>query len=273
MTDELIPRLDKLLADLKASKAINVNSPALKQSVIDLARFFFQDCRQSFVSLVSPDEIGKIDNYWQALVRLAHGRNLRQSYLKLASVLKREMTEMNIRGISASRRREQTVSKFSQSEVLLIKTLGALVPSASQSYVQGILDLASVERSSYRGTASEFREALRETVDHLAPDDSVMQADGFALEVGRTQPTMRQKVKFILKSRGMNETQRTVAEKSLELIEALCGEIARAIYNRASLATHLETTRGEVLQLKRYVDTLLYDLLAITGQSPTHIQQ
>ena len=55
----------------------------------------------------------------------------------------------------------------------------------------------------------------------------------------------------------------SVAEKALELIETLSADIARAIYNRASLATHVETTQDEVVQLKRYIDTMLFDLLAI----------
>ena len=74
---------------------------------------------------------------------------------------------------------------------------------------------------------------------------------------------MKQKVRFILSSRGINQTRTNVAEKALDLIDGLCGDIARAIYDRASLDTHLEATREEVFQLKRYIDTILFDLLAI----------
>ncbi len=138
-----------------------------------------------------------------------------------------------------------------------------MVPSAAASYIQGILDLASPEKVSYRGCACEFREAFRETLDYLAPDEEVMKAQGYTPEKDRKTPTMKQKVRFILKSRGLNQTRSNVTEKSLELIESLHGDIARAIYDRASLATHLETTREEVFQLKRYVDTIFFDLLAI----------
>lgn len=263
MTDELIARIDQLIAGLKASKAMSVNSARDKEASINLARFYFQDCRQQFTAVVPGEKLTAVDESWQQLIRLAHGRNLRKSYINRLNLIKKAMTELNVLSISSPRKLDDSQAKFSQSESVLIHTLGALVPSACQSYIQGILDLASGERDSYRGTAAEFREAFRETLDHLAPDEAVMAADGFVLEEGRALPTMKQKVKFILKSRGMTGTKRIVAETSLDLIETLCAEIARAVYNRASLATHLQTTRTEVLQLKRYVDTLLFDLLEI----------
>jgi hypothetical protein len=263
MTDELIAKIDQLIAALKASKAKAVNSPSDKQASIDLARFYFQDCRQQYATLVPQEKLIAVDESWQRLIRLAHGRNLRASYVNRLTAIKRAVTELNILFISKPIKDDNSEAKFSQSETVLIRTLGAMVPSACQSYIQGIQDLASGERNSYRGTAAEFREAFRETLGHLAPDEAVMSANGFALEEGRTLPTMRQKVKFILKSRGMAGTKRSAAETSLDLIETLCGEIARAVYNRASLATHLETSRAEVFQLKRYIDTLLFDLLEI----------
>lgn len=135
---------------------------------------------------------------------------------------------------------------------------------ATTSYRQGILDLQSHGRLSYRGTASEFREALRETLDHLAPDAEVVKQPGFKLEDKQAKPTMKQKVRFVLVSRDRNKTQREAAEKSVDLIESLAGEVTRAVYNRASLATHGETARKEVQQVKRYVDTVLFDLLEIS---------
>ncbi len=104
---------------------------------------------------------------------------------------------------------------------------------------------------------------MRETLDHLAPDEAVGKQEGFKLEDRQTRPTMRQKTRFVLLSRGRGKTQTAVAEKSVGLIESLAGEVMRAAYDRASLATHAETTRAEVLRLKRYVDTVLFDLLEI----------
>ncbi len=134
----------------------------------------------------------------------------------------------------------------SKAEAILIATLDELIPSAAQSYRQGLFDLNSLEeRFSYKGTACEFRESLRETLDLLAPDEEVRKQSGFKLERDRSGPTMKQKVRFILKSRGQTKNKRTVAEKSVELIESLCGDIARAVYDRASISTHVLTTREE----------------------------
>ena len=49
----------------------------------------------------------------------------------------------------------------------------------------------------------------------------------------------------------------------LKLIDELSGEVMRAVYNRASLATHIQQSKSEVQKIKRYVDTVLFDLLEI----------
>ncbi len=74
---------------------------------------------------------------------------------------------------------------------------------------------------------------------------------------------MKQKARFVLLSRGRSKTQASVAEKAIGVVESIAGEVVRATYDRAALATHLETTRTEVIRIKRYVDTVLFDLLEI----------
>jgi hypothetical protein len=152
----------------------------------------------------------------------------------------------------------------SSEETLILKTLESLVPSAAASYRQGLSDLIGLERFSYRGTAAEFRESLRETLDQLAPDADVEAQEWYKPEEGQTKPTMKQKARYVLTSRERNKTQRDSAEKMLTLIEELSGEVMRAVYNRASLATHIHQSKREVQQIKRYVDTVLFDLLEIT---------
>jgi hypothetical protein len=75
---------------------------------------------------------------------------------------------------------------------------------------------------------------------------------------------MKQKVRYVLNSRGKNKTQRETAEKSVVMTEELAGEVARAVYNNASLATHVQQSRTEVERIKRYVDTVLFDLLEVS---------
>jgi hypothetical protein len=81
------------------------------------------------------------------------------------------------------------------------KTVGAhdrpeLFVAAANSYRQALDDLTNGNRVSYRGTAAELREGVREVVDHLAPDDAVTKATGFKLEKDRSRPTMKQTARF-----------------------------------------------------------------------------
>jgi hypothetical protein len=59
----------------------------------------------------------------------------------------------------------------------IIETLEKLLPSAAASYKQGASDLKQAQRYSWRGPATDFRESLRETLDHLAPDLEVKKMD------------------------------------------------------------------------------------------------
>ena len=103
---------------------------------------------------------------------------------------------------------------------------------------------------------------LRELLDHLAPDADVLKS-GVKLDKDQRRPTMKQKTVFILKSRGIGETGRKTAEHSVEAIENSVGLLARSVYDRGSLSTHVATTRQEVLTLKGYAEAVLADLLQI----------
>lgn len=55
-------------------------------------------------------------------------------------------------------------------------------------YQQALLDLATPDRLSWRGPATDLREALRETLDVLAPDDEAKAMPGFKLEGEHLHP-------------------------------------------------------------------------------------
>lgn len=266
MIDQLLEDLNRLTLQIKKITTININSKRIKEYTINLGTFYFKNARQEILGIAGDTELLHIyDENWQHLIRLAHGNNPKNTYLKLIKQLAYTTKELNIKSRSIITEPESTKINYSEAEQLLTSTLEKLVPSAEASYKQGIQDLNEKEsRLSYRGTACEFREALREILDCLAPDKEVMQEPNFKLEEKQTRPTMKQKVRFILSSRGMNKTKRISAEKTVQLIETLCGDIARAVYDRASLSAHIETSKNEVAQLKRYMDALLFDLLEIT---------
>ncbi len=265
----LLDLLNPLLSKVRRGTSVNINDRPTKEEIVEIASLYFSEYREPVLkALGETDGLLEVDLEWQDLLKLAQGNNPRKSYTKTLSALRKRLSELNVASlshVSAKGVHGSTLSDMSSQEQLLIKTLEALVPFAAAGYKQGILDLGSHDRLSYRGTASEFREALRETLDHLAPDEEVKKQPNFKLEEKQTTPTMKQKVRFVLTSRGKNKTQREAAEKSVAVVESLVGEVARAVYNRASLATHVEANRVEVQRIKRYVDTILFDLLEISG--------
>ena len=100
-------------------------------------------------------------------------------------------------------------------------------------------------------------------LDHLAPDGDVSTASGFTLEHGRTKPTMKQKARFILKSRKVPDAARQSPEGMIDLLEDTAG-LPRTIYEHGSLATHVSQARQGVAQYKRYADAVLCELLELT---------
>lgn len=268
MLGQLLTDVEALYALVRKGDAVNVNDQSTKDRIITLATRYFSQVRPQLTKAMGETElIVSHDQHWQSLIRLAHGNNARNTYVRTIGQIRKELTEFNVSILVAAPIRREvdgTNVELSREEALLLQTLEILVPSAAASYRQGMFDLNNPNRISYRGTAAEFRESLRETLDYLASDENVIQQAGFALEPGQNRPTMRQKVKFVLTSRRRNKTQRQSAEKSLALIDELSGEVMRAVYNRASLATHVQESKRELYQIKRYVDTVFFDLLEIT---------
>jgi hypothetical protein len=268
MIGQLIADVEALGASLRRGHAVNVNDQSSKDLAIGLATRYFNDVRPIVLTAnVNADHVSAHDELWQQLVQLAHGNNARRTYLRTIHALRKQLSGFSVAALAAPPLAQRAHSAGSQSlsreETLILETLQSLVPSAAASYRQGLTDLLNPDRLSYRGTAAEFRESLRETLDQLAPDADVERQDWYRPEQGQTSPTMKQKTAHILISRERNKTQRGSAEKMLGLIEELSGEVMRAVYNRAALATHVHQSRAEVQRTKRYVDTMLFDLLEI----------
>jgi hypothetical protein len=229
---------------------------------------YFRGARPQLNELgCDPEKVDSLDTLMQRLLRLANGRNRRQSYLqvlrdsrdlRLSLEAERELhLGEQLAGTSA------TESQLSDVERQIIETLHRMVPSAAQSYEQALRDLGAGGRLSYRGTANDLREALREAVDYLAPDEDVMGATGFRLEEGQTQPTQKQKVRFILRSREQSITAARAPEDAISLVEELTASFARSVSQRTSISTHVAKERQEVMRIKQYVDTVLVELLEV----------
>src|SRR5205085_2867453 len=95
-------------------------------------------------------------------------------------------------------------------ETLILTTLERIgLQETARSYRQVLIDLSEARRLSYRGTATELREVVREVLDHLAPDDQVTSTAGYKQQPGTDGPTMTQKARFILKARGLRARTRS----------------------------------------------------------------
>jgi len=148
-------------------------------------------------------------------------------------------------------------------ETSILETLRKLLPSAALSYEQAVRDLSSKDRLSFRGTANELREALRELLDHLAPDAKVSAMPGFKLENDARKPTQKQKVKFILSARGLAKNAINAPADSVLLVENMTAALARSSYERSNISAHVSSAQQEVRQMKMYVDSVLAELLEI----------
>lgn len=148
-------------------------------------------------------------------------------------------------------------------DLLIIETLTDLCPSAAAAYSQALEDLGNVDRQSWRGPATDLREALRETLAILAPDDVITKSPGFKLEKDAHRPTMKQKVRYILKSRGTPGTAMAVPEHAVQGIEDIVGGLTRSVYDRSSMSTHTPTDKREVVRVHGWVRIILCELLEI----------
>jgi hypothetical protein len=269
----LLASLGELERGIARVSAVNVNTTTTRGSAKSLIQDYFRRTRPDLMKIgLAATDLESLDEQMQRLLQLANGRNARTSYTGLLRAMRSNLQRIELareyRLGERQRDTQETSVLASDVETKIITTLKDLVPSAALSYEQALRDLmASTERVSFRGTAVELREALRETLDHLAPDEDVMSAPGFKLEREQTKPTQKQKVRFILRSRRVSSAARKPPEEAVSLIDELTGALTRASYERSSLSTHIASTENEVRQLKMYVDSVLAELLQVHSSS------
>jgi len=260
-------RIESARSTLGRTKSVNINKDLIRNDVRELVQEYFRSLRPALAALGLTDEgLAALDAPAQELLRLAGGRNPRSSYLRTfrdfhsARVAVEAERELRLGHAVGAPDREVAVSGV---ETQILTTLRQLVPSAGLSYEQALRDLRGGPRLSYRGTAVEFRETLREVLDHLAPDADVMRSPGFKLEKDTTRPTMKQKAQFVLKARGTVSGALSTPKDAIQRVEDASASLARSVYTRGSISTHVATTREEVLTMKPYVDGVLAELLQV----------
>jgi len=236
--------------------------PTVTQPVAtSMARAYFEIVRPDLAAVSERTGlVEEIDSVLQGILGLATAPREKQAYSGHLAELTPYLLEANVALMKARGDRRLVLS---QTERSILDTLSRMLPASARSYEQSLRDIAQGGRVSWRGTATELREALREVMDHLAPDDQVMASPGFQLEDGQVRPTQRQKVRFILRARRSSNAAVAVAEGSLNTVDESVASLARTTYTRGSVSTHTATDGAEIRNLKRYVDALLAELLEV----------
>ncbi len=264
--EELRDSIAELEKTVARSRATHVNTKAQKDSAKRFVQRYFRTARPELQRIGLEDgALSAADLEMQALLNLANGRNRKSSYVAVLKNLRARFDEMEVERELLLGQAQAELPRHSAAETSILETLTKLVPTAALSYQQALRDLHDAARVSYRGTANELRESLRETLDHLAPDKDVEASDGFKVDPGRSKPTQKQKVRYILRSRGVSATARKTPESSASLIDELTASVTRASFERGNLSAHIASTEREVRQLKMYVDSVLAELLEIHG--------
>jgi hypothetical protein len=223
-----------------------------------LAESYFNDVRPSLRE--APDSTQHrdvVDAAMKDLLALCHKRGSVEKYKQLLRTAKGHLIHLDTGLVVRSEEADVRTTK----DIAIVTTLRALLPSAAASYEQALADLAAATRLSWRGPATDLREALRETLDHLAPDADVVGSAGYKAEPNTSGPTMKQKVRYILKNRGRSKAASATTEDATIAIDEAIGAFVRSVYTRSSVSTHTPTDKREVVRILDLVRVVLGELL------------
>jgi hypothetical protein len=242
-------------------KAKHVNERTVKDLIRIFVQQYFTTWRPKLVDgFGAEEELVTLDSALQNLLRHAQRRVSVQEYRATLNLITEQLRELELRSLLIP---TQTRSQFEPQQTKILTSLRTINESAAKSYEQGLVDLQLGTRSSWRGTAVEFREALREVLDQLAPDDEVQAQPNFKREPDTKGPTMKQKAVFILRARRAKKTQVKAFGEAFDLVDGLIGNLARSVYTRSSVAVHVADSREEARKVRDYVSLVLAELLEI----------
>lgn len=254
-----------LLADVeRARKSLNavngaqLHSTSARALLRELAERYFSDIRPTLKDDSGPNEHRDgVSGAMEELLALCHKHGSVGKYKQLLRRAKGHLIHLDT-GLVVQRQKEDIRTG---PDIRIITTLRALLPGAAASYEQALIDLSESSRLSWRGPATDLREALREALDHLAPDKDVSASSGYKSEPNTHGPTMKQKVRYILKNRGVARAASATTEDATLAIDEAIGSFVRSVYTRSSVSTHTPTDKNEVLRILDLVRVVLGELL------------
>ncbi len=251
-------------------KALNKDKPK-KQLHSQLRRDELRAIAEKYFNIVRPSQldvgqqdpdVAEVDRLMQQMISLCHKKGAVTKYQSILFEARRGLIAVEARALVSPRIGDAS-SGTSKVDTAIIDTLEKLVPSAALSYRQALRDLETEDRLSWRGPATDLREALREVLDYLAPDADVRSMAGYKQEPNTNGPTMKQKVRYILKNRGVGQSAGAPTETATDAIEEAVGSFVRSVYTRSSVSTHTPTEKDEVLRVRDFVRVVMCELLAI----------
>jgi hypothetical protein len=262
----LIKQIDDATANMRSCKGRQVykTNSGIISPIRNLVDFYFRDTRDSLTnSSLKSEAISALDTSMQELLSATHRNTTVQVYKDRLKIAHESSLKAEQEALTCNSKPSKNNDDFDRVDSAIIETLKKLDPSASNSYEQGLIDTKLPSRLSWRGPATDFRESLRECLDHLAPNKDVMAQTGFKLEPDAKGPTMRQKAKFILNKRGISRNQQKTTEDTINTIEDSISSLVRSVYSRASISTHTPTSRDEVIRIRNLVRVVLSEILSI----------
>jgi hypothetical protein len=259
----LIREVENARKGLNKVKGQQIHSQKQRDGLRLLVERYFDEVRPSVVSEQEQSEaISRVDSDMQELLTLCHKRGSAKSYQQLLANAKAGLIVMDAKVVSSAALAVNQ-QRLEAVDLQIIGTLQSIVPAAALSYQQAITDLQSPSRLSWRGPATDLREALRETLDYLAPDKDVKVMPGYKQEPSANGPTMKQKVRFVLKNRGASKAVSGPAESAIDGVEESLGTFVRSVYTRSNVSTHTPTDKTEVLRVRDLVRVVLSELLEV----------
>lgn len=260
---DFVQRLELARKDLNKVNSPQLHSQKRRDSLRALVEEYFNDIRPRLQSASEQDEdVRNVDALMQELLLLCHKRGSVKLYQAQLSKTRKGLILLDAR-IVASPSGSVEPQTDNSMDTMILQTLTQIVPSAALSYQQALQDLQAEQRFSWRGPATDLREALRETLDHLAPDADVAAMPGYKQSADTNGPTMKQKVRFVLKSRGITKALSAPAEAATQSVDSAVGTFVRSVYTRSSVSTHTPTDKTEVLRIRDFVRVVLCELLEV----------
>jgi hypothetical protein len=253
----LLKETDKLRRALKNGPGAQIQADSDCEKIRMLCAGYFA----ARAELTESEDALTADAIFKELHSAARAKPSRAKVVGRLTTAKQLLVKLEGAALTAAA--TKSAGRLTVTDQLIIETLRDVCPSAAAAYSQAMADLGTEKRESWRGPATDLREALRETLDVLAPDAEVMREPGFKLEKDAHRPTMKQKVRYILKKRGTPHGAMAAPESALQGVEDIVGGITRSVYNRTSISTHTATDKKEVVRVHAWVRLVFCDLLEV----------